>query len=91
MFLSVLLFGLISLCISYFAGTSFIVGAILGSVLMMVSSFVHWSEEQPGGIDNPELDGTHFPKQSLVVGAVICFLLLAVIYYFPQIQNYGFD
>jgi hypothetical protein len=86
----ILITGLLGLGISFFAEAPFVIGVLFALVFFAIGSLLHWPEEKPGGIDNPELEAPHYPLRTLLISGSAFTFLIALIYYFPEVKNYGF-
>ena len=81
---------LLGLGVSFVAKAPFVIGVLFALVFSVGGALLHWPEEKPGGIDNPELDAPHYPLHTLLISGCALIFLLALMYYFPEIKNYGF-
>jgi len=50
---------------------------------------IHWPEEAPGGVDNPDGEFIH-PKYLLMIFGSATIFVAVVIHFFPLIRSYGF-
>ncbi len=75
-----IIFSVVSVVVSYIWSLPFYESCLFGSLFLAGTALVHWPEEKPGGIDNPELNAPHYPRNVLIswLSVALVFLLLII-------------
>jgi hypothetical protein len=82
------IFVVLSSLVSYFLEASFVVAPAVVAVLFIAGCFIHYPEERPGGIDNPDAEFGNPMHLAAILGGVII-LCIAVGYFFPITRELG--